>query len=604
MASAWISGDERRRVRRWRCACACAAVFGLFAAATAPQSGARDLADLQRRAKVLVEEQMEAERIPGLSIALIDDQQLLWSAGFGYADVAARVPARADTIYPTGTLTMTLTAAAVMQLADRGALDPDDAIERVLPEFSMRHRQASAPRITPRQLMTHHAGLPAMRLNGMWTREPESLERLVYRLREEYLAGIPGEVHAPSHLGYSVLGRMIEVVSGRAFETYMREELLAPLGMRDSSFRLADLERTRLAKGYWRGHTETDTLPVRDTPAAGLYSTVNDLARFVQMLFAGGERAGRRMLGERTVRDLWRAQNERVELDLDTRVGLGWRLSGIRLKGAPRVVWQYGSSPIGRGRMVVLPESRLAVVVLGNSSGGARALEKVSEEALAMLLEGRESPKQLAQLHEAVPERGAVSGKEFAGHYASMVGLVTVTAEGARVRAAMLNKLFGLDPRPDGLYDIDYRLLGFLPVSFGVLKEVSIQPARLNGQHYAIVRYRDHVLRFAQRFEPQPLTPAWQARLGEYHVTGKDALLELIEMRPLRLVHEDGVLFFRYRWPGWLGLVVQVPVRPVSDTELVLEGNGWLMGETIRVVRAGGEERLAYSGYELRRVRQ
>lgn len=576
--------------------------LGLFAVVATPDASARDLADLQRRAKALVEEQMEAEKIPGLSIALVDDQQVLWSAGFGYADVATRVPAGADTIYPTGTLTMTLTAAAVMQLADRGMVDPDDGIERALPEFSMRHRLASTPRITPRQLMTHHAGLPAMRLNGMWTRKPESLERLVSRLREEYLAGVPGEVHAPSHLGYSVLGRMIEVVSGQPFEAYMRAELLARLGMRDSSFRLADLERARLAKGYWRGQAETETLAVRDTPAAGLYSTVNDLARFVQMLFADGEWGGRRIVSASTVRDLWRAQNERVELDLDTRVGLGWRLSGIRLNGAPRVVWQYGSSPIGRGRMVVLPESKLAVIVLGNSSGGARALEKVSEEALAMLLEGRESPKEAVLVHAAVPERGAVSGEEFAGHYASMVGLVTVTAEGARVRAAMLSKLFGLDPRPDGLYDIDYRLLGFLPISFGVLKEVSIQPARLQGRRYAIVRYRDHVLRFAQHFEPVPITPAWQTRLGEYQVTGRDALLDLIEMKPLRLVHEDGVLYFRYRWPGWLGLVVQVPVRPVSDTELVLEGNGWLMGDTIRVVRMGGEERLIYSGYELRRT--
>ena len=66
------------------------------------------------------------------------------------------------------------------------------------------------------------------------------------------------------------------------------------------------------------------------------------------------------------------------------------------------------------------------------------------------------------------------------------------------------------------------------------------------------------------------------------------------------LVHADGMLYFRYRVPGWLGLTANVPVRPVSDTELVIEGTGWLLGETVQVVQHDGKELLRYSGYELR----
>jgi CubicO group peptidase (beta-lactamase class C family) len=576
-----------------------AAVLALAAPAWA---AGYDLESVKRRAAELIEKQIDAERVPGLSIALVDDQQVVWAAGFGYADTSARSAARADTLYSIGTLTMPLTAAAVMQLVDRGLVDLDQPVERYLPEFSIRHRFASAPTITPRQLLTHHSGLPAMRFRGMWTREPEPLAAVLRHLRADYLTYVPGEVFSQSHLGYDVLGRLIEVVSGKPFDTYMREELLLPLGMHESSFRRDGLDATRLAKGYWRGRTETDVLAVRDTPAAGLYSSVGDLARFAQVMFADGRRDGSVVLSARAVREMLRTQNDNVALDLDTRVGLGWRLNGIRLERTGRVVWQHGSSPIGRGRMLLAPDQQLGVVVLANSSGGAGAIEKVSEKVLEMLLEAQPLSPPGPREHVAVPAGEPTAPREITGHYASMAGLVTVTASEERLRAAMLGKSFALEAREDGLYDIGYRLLGVLPLPVSALKEVRVQPARLGERQLVVVRYKDHVMRFAQRFEPAALTETWRRRLGEYEATERDALLDLIEIRSLRLEYEDGVLAFRYRVPGWLGLVARIPVRPVSDTELVIEGTGWLMGETIRVVKHGDEERLLYSGYELRRA--
>jgi hypothetical protein len=116
-----------------------------------------------------------------------------------------------------------------------------------------------------------------------------------------------------------------------------------------------------------------------------------------------------------------------------------------------------------------------------------------------------------------------------------------------------------------------------------------------------VARYKDHVLRFAQKIPRAPLPPAWQKRLGVWEAVERDALLDLIELERIELRYDDGVLYFYYALPGWLGLEVLVPVKPVSDTELVLHGTGWLMGETVRVVRRGGQEQLRYSGYELRR---
>ena len=123
--------------------------------------------------------------------------------------------------------------------------------------------------------------------------------------------------------------------------------------------------------------------------------------------------------------------------------------------------------------------------------------------------------------------------------------------------------------------------------------------AKVGGRHLAIAYYRNQAHRLGERIAPVRLSPAWRKRLGDYQPVERDPLLEIMKFGTVTLVHADGLLYFRYRVPGWLGLTANVPVKPVSDTELVLEGTGWLLGETVQVVQHDGKEHLRYSGYEL-----
>lgn len=125
---------------------------------------------------------------------------------------------------------------------------------------------------------------------------------------------------------------------------------------------------------------------------------------------------------------------------------------------------------------------------------------------------------------------------------------------------------------------------------------------KVSGRHLAVAYYRNQAHRLGERIAPVQLSALWRKRLGNYQPVERDPLLELIKFGSVALVHADGLLYFRYRVPGWLGLTANVPVRPVSDTELVIEGTGWLLGETVQVVQHDGKEHLRYSGYELRRI--
>ena len=139
----------------------------------------------------VIKQDMAKHDVKGLSIALIDDQKVVWVEGFGYADVANQVPATADTVYRIGSISKVLTATEIMRLAEQGKVDLDKAVTAYVPEFSIQNRFADSKPITLRALLAHHSGLPSDVLKGMWVDHPVSLTEYIMALHEESLASPP-----------------------------------------------------------------------------------------------------------------------------------------------------------------------------------------------------------------------------------------------------------------------------------------------------------------------------------------------------------------------------------------------------------------------------
>ena len=121
----------------------------------------------------LIKKEMKRNNITGLSIALVDGQKVVWSAGFGYADKVNNIPATSQTVYGAGSISKLFTATATMQLAEQGKIDIDKPLQTCLPRFSIKTRFPDAGPITPRNIMTHHSGLPSDLRKGMWSKKPE-----------------------------------------------------------------------------------------------------------------------------------------------------------------------------------------------------------------------------------------------------------------------------------------------------------------------------------------------------------------------------------------------------------------------------------------------
>jgi CubicO group peptidase (beta-lactamase class C family) len=565
--------------------------------------GRGDYAKVAEYVSALVRHEMKKRDVTGLSIALVDDQRVVWAEGFGYADKAGNVPASPETVYRAGSISKLFTATAAMQLVERGKMDIDRPLGDYLPGFSIRTRFADAAPVTPRSIMTHHSGLPSDYLKGMWTRNPEPFTRVADYVRDEYAANPPGTVFSYSNLGVTLLGDAIGKAADRDFVSHVRDEILLPLEMSRSSFSPSADRTPFAAKGYRKGK-EAEDPPLRDVPAGGLNTSVLDLSRFIRMVFAGGKAGDRQIVKPETLAEMLRPQNIDVPLDLDFRVGLGWMLGGlgdIDIRNGGPVAHHAGATLLFHGQMIVLPERKLGVVVLANSDTAGRIVGKVAAEALKLALEAKTGDRQ-PEWEKPEGGEGFLSPEamqRYEGWYATPVGAVNVRGTSGGLRADVMNRTLRLIPRADGSLGLQYRLLGLFPIRIEELDGVGISRADVAGREILAARMHGREFPIGERMRPVPVPAQWLRRTGEYEIAnpGEDAVLP----EKVRLRAEGGFLFVDYSIPLLFPGTVSFAVAPVSDAEAVIRGFGRGMGETVRAVTVNGENLLSYSGYLLRK---
>lgn len=580
-----------------------AGVFTLLLAgcATPPLKPAEGLARgdyryLEEYLSWYVPRQMSRHQVPGVSMALVDTKRILWARGFGYADRERAIAADADTVYQVGSISKVVTATAVMQLVERGMLDLDEALQHYLPEFSIRSRFGPTPRLPLRALLSHHAGLPTYYLKGFFSRQP--LGELVQALQHEYLAYPPLQVFNYSNLGYDLAGAVIERVSGADFAAHLQQALLDPLGMRHSSFTLSPAIAPHLARGYVKGKP-ADPVTIRDVPAGGLFSSANDLARFMRMMLAGGELDGRRILAHQTVAEMFTPQYADRPLDLGQRFGLGWMLSGITIPGGGTVAWHNGGTKTFLSQMVLLPEKGLGVVVLANSDRAASLVYELAERALALALEVRDgipppsSPAPTPPAVRLAPE----TLEAYVGDYSLMGVLAHVARRGDRLKLQMLDHTLDLVPVAGGEFRAEYRLLGLFSIR---IPFPPIEFRRVEGRALMVLKDRG-VYVTAEKIPPYEIPQAWQRRTGDYRLVNPDSEY-LVDLEYARLRIERGRLLLEARIFGLEDRSVQVVLMPVSDDAAYVFGLGRNVGDMSWVERHGEHERVRFSGYYFERL--
>lgn len=542
----------------------------------------------------LIDREMSKNDITGLSIVLVDDQKVIWQKGFGYADLESHTPATPETVYRAGSIAKVFTAAAAMQLAEQGKLNIDQPLSTALPEFSIRSRFENQAPITPRNIMFHHSGLPSNFLQGLYVREPARFDSVIDAIRDEHLAFPPNYVFSYSNLGMALLGAAVQQVSQQPFDDYMAQHFFKPLGMAHSSF-----EQKPITKAYDR-HREIEVFSLRDMPAANLLSNVVDLGRFLKMQFADGMAGQLQILTPDSLHEMVRIQNKGFPLAFGQYVGLGWMMSGIDIPGGGPVASHGGSLPDSHSLMAMLPEHKLGVVVLTNSSTSHVAVSRISAEALRLMLATKSGTSQPAETLAAAAERppSPEELRQFDGYFDSMVGLAKITTHSGQIDVDAAGHQFRLIPHEDGLLTIKYKVFGMLPVRVGAFEDIRLSMASVAGHQIIVGRIGNESLIFGEKLKPGKIPDTFLKVLGDYEVASK---IDGPSPDWLRLKEDKGILVGEAYFPEVPDLLLRIAFRPVSENEVVTAGLGTSRGDTLRLIKSGDETLLGFSGIQLRK---
>ena len=250
----------------------------------------------------------------------------------GDADVEGHRPMTTDSLFAIASMTKPITATAVMILQDEGKLSVADPVSKYLPELEHIALDGKPPsrEITLRDLMTHTSGVVGDQ------RCEASLKETVEAIAKRPLGFEPGARWQYSP-GLSVCGRVVEVVAGQPYDTFLTERIFRPLGMDDTSFCPTPEQKARVARLYKPGAEEKSIEPTSHwliddsgqrapNPSGGLFSTASDMARFYQMVLGGGELDGRRIISRAAAGAMTQVQTADLETGFTpgNRWGLGW----------------------------------------------------------------------------------------------------------------------------------------------------------------------------------------------------------------------------------------------------------------------------------------
>lgn len=344
--------------------------------------GSAPVAALRSQVQAVIVE----ERIPGMSIAVARDGKLLWSEGFGYANLEQKVLATARTKFRIASISKAMTATCAMRLHESGKLDLDAPLHRYLPDYP-EHGRA----ITVRQLASHRSGIDHYREEDLInTMHYADMTAALTKFQGRSLLAPPGARYRYSSFGYNLIGAVVEKVTGVPFTVAMRDCLMDPLQLRETvpdDYRNIVAQRT--AFYVLDEQNQVHNAPAVDNsdlwPAGGYLSTAEDVVRFADAVVNG------HFLKPQTRESmLMPARENQAE---GQPYGLGW---GTRESQGETVVGHTGSHFGATSRLSVYRKSRLVVAVLTNVSpeGDSRLKQQLMELSDRIAGQFRKSTRQ------------------------------------------------------------------------------------------------------------------------------------------------------------------------------------------------------------------
>ncbi len=381
------------------------------------QESKKDYAEAFKLVEVWLEAQKDFDQLPGLSAIVIDDQEVLWSGAVGLSNVEKNIEAESTTLYSICSISKLFTSVAIMQLYDKGKLRLDDRVGDILPAYRIEQKYAESGPITIRSLLTHSSGLPREAAYPYWT-GPDfpfpSKEQIDSKLSKQETLYPASTYFQYSNLALTLLGEIVEELSGVSYDEYVRKKILDPLGLSDTR---AELPKELYGKELAIGYSAMARIGKREkvnffqangiTPAAGFSSSVYDLGKFASWQFRLRDSTITEILKPSTIKYMQQVHWTNPDWKIT------WGLGFVVYKGSNGNTWvgHGGSCPGYRSTLQIDLKSKRAFSVMINANGTDPG--KYVNGIKGIINKVKISKKEISS-------EGKRDLQEFVGYYSSM----------------------------------------------------------------------------------------------------------------------------------------------------------------------------------------
>jgi CubicO group peptidase (beta-lactamase class C family) len=364
-------------------------ILFLFAISTTAQTKAIDFAELEKT----ISDELAATKTPGAAIAIISGDKIIFAKGFGTTSAEAGNPVTAETLFRMGSTTKMFTAAALVSLADAGKIKLDAPIGNYVKNLPPKISQ-----LTAHQLLSQSSGLRDF--NPLASGHDDAVLGQNVRLwKDDVFFTEPNKIYSYSSANYWLAGFLTEELSGKSYAEATAELVFKPLGMTRSTISPFVAMTYPLALGHSVQNGSAALIRPIDNnaakyPGGSMFSSANELARWVIAMLNGGKIDGKQAIPLAVVEQL---QKPQFYLPGEEKAFYGYGLLGYEDRGVKTV--SHGGASRGYGSMITFaPEQKIALLVLANTSG--QTLPKTRRKAMELLLplkpQTSEQPKTLA----------------------------------------------------------------------------------------------------------------------------------------------------------------------------------------------------------------
>uniref|UniRef100_UPI00404B2D06 serine hydrolase domain-containing protein n=1 Tax=Fulvivirga sp. TaxID=1931237 RepID=UPI00404B2D06 len=554
----------------------------------------QEYTDLEASLDNFIVKKREKFGVTGLSVALLIDNEVVLSNGYGFANKENQVLADENTIYAIGSISKLLTSTSILKLYDEGKIDIDRPYTDYVPEFTMKQHFEGVQPFTVRHLLAHFAGLPRLNAKGFLTKEEKPLSRILEISKASYLISRPGIVNQYSDWGTELLAVLVEKVSNQSFQEYVRDNVFSPLKMTGSSY-----ERITSTQSYQNGKP-IPTYEYSYPGADGVIATAKDIANLGQMYLNKGHFNDGTYLSMAISTDALTPQFLNAPLNFGKNNGLMWDVNQFS---------QY--TRISKGgihepfysMLYIIPEFNMTLAICSNSNSNAvihRAIYGKVVDYLKKVKTGEPTNISSPKLKPVTLSDDEM--KRLTGLYSTDEGIVKIEQKGQRLRVYFdkLDKTLVAKPYSNNILRLKAKLLGIIPIHVMDVFMEEVNGEIVVGERYASGRRSLGGV----KIEKKAIPASWQDALGRYRISQIDESeyqnLHEVELK----INKFGILEIsgQVLYPNKFSL--RLPLSPVSNKLAIVPGYSFdfFAGETIQIVNNDGKKDLIMSGYTFTKV--